>query len=697
MREQVLNLLKEKSYSFLELQQKLGCNKLELYQTLKRLIQNYHILETKNHQYVLMEGDYRIGRIHKGSHDMIFVKVHDGVVRMSKDFLKNLSHGDLVKIKLITTSPKVGQIEEVLSKMSELLTGTVYNNDGNKLIKIDGNKHRNLILHVKDDTIPVDYKVLFKLGKPIYNHHFDVDILKVLGPKEKENIEMISMLERRSIPYVFPNEVLEEVSKIPISLRKEDVIGRKDYRNQFVFSIDDEDTEDRDDALSIYKNEYGNYVLCVHIADVSHYVKEGSFLFEEALKRGTSVYLSDLVIPMLPEELSTGICSLIEGKDRLTISTEIEITPKADIVSYRFYESVVCLKKNMSYKDVNKCLKGEIVSGYEPFMESLYLLRDLTLASQKRNQELGRINFDQEESYVVMRDGKVEDIVLRVRDLAEEMVEEAMIFDNKVMATHLQNLSLPGAYRGHRAPRPEALKKVDDMLNNLGISLGFSLQEKGTDPRVIAEVLEKLKPSPYYNVISHYILRSMRKAEYTSVPTEHFGLGITGMYRYTHFTSPIRRWNDLITHRIFKDLVFGKNNSYKRIMELEELLPFWASRASFTERRAIDFERDIDKLRKCEYLRNHIGEVYHGNLLEIHEQHLTIDINGLFYIYVPTHILSNFIMDPSKVSYQDQDGIHFLGEEVSVKITEILQENGFVYGTLVKEKILRKEYDHGNR
>lgn len=699
-KNQLLNLLQKRAYSFQELKEELDIDEKSLYQLLKDLVQKYEVLKTTKDHYIMMEkSDYRIGQVEKNYNGTAFIRVSDGVVRIAPEFAKSLTRGDVIKLKLVAHEPKVGLPMEVLSKTDDLLTGTVYFEDGRKFIKVDGSKYRRLKIQVtEEDKILENKKVLFKLGKQFGNRCYDAVILKILGNVTDPDIDMICLLEKKKIPYTFPQEVLDEVETLPTLVTEKDLVDRKDYRDKKIFTIDGVDAKDFDDAVSIEINECGNYVVGVHIADVSHYVKEGSAIFEEALKRGTSIYLTDRVIPMLHEKLSNGICSLNEGVDRLTMSTEIELSPDGEIVDYHIHEGVIHSKKRMNYTDVNRVLSGEKVPGYEDFSTELKLLEKLSTILRKKSNQQGRVDFDHEESYVVMDGSKVSDIVLRNRGAAEKLIEEMMILNNKVIATHLFNLNLPGAYRGHHAPEEESLEKIDTLLEALQIPLGYSLQEKGSHPKWVAKALSIAQEYPAYPVVSYHMLRSMCKAEYYSVPTPHFGLGI-GMYKdmyYTHFTSPIRRWNDFVVHRVVKDLVLGKNYSIERIEELEEKLPLWATTASVTERRAMDLEREVEQMKKCEYLENHKGELFTGHLMEIHEKHITLDVGGLFRAFIPLHTLPAFEVLVPGISYQDTSGIHTLGEEMTFKITEISVEKGMIYGMIQKQKILRKE-SYGNR
>lgn len=695
----VLNILEKKGCTFKELQQQLSVSEKELYTLLRSLIGEYSILQTKNNHYIAMiNSDYRIGSVEKNYNGTAFVRVEDGSVRIAPEFAKELVRGDVVKVKLVSNSPKIGIPEEILTKNNELLTGTVYFKDGRKFIKMDGRKYRRLKIQVPEGSkISEDKKVLFKLGKQYGNRSYDADIIKVLGHVNDPDMDMICRLEKKEIPYTFPVEVKKEVETLPMFVSEKDLKGRKDYRDQLVFTIDGADAKDFDDAVSIHMNEKGNYVLGVHIADVSHYVKENSAIFNEVLRRGTSIYLADRVIPMIPEELSNGICSLKEGVDRLTLSVEMEINSQGNVLDYNIYEGVIRSKKRMKYHEVNKVLDGEMIDGYQDFSTSLHLLKELSTILRRKTFYAGRIDFDREESYVLMHGDEVEDIVLRKRGSAEKLIEEAMIITNKVVATHLYNLNLPSAYRGHYAPDSEDLEKIDRMLEVLGVSLGFSLKECGQDPFVISKALEMCKEFNVYPVISYHMLRAMRKAEYYPTPTGHFGLGVVPSRDefYTHFTSPIRRENDLIIHKIMKDFVLGHQYSLERIEWYEEQLPLWTTIASVTERRAMDLERDIEQLKKCEYLSHHKGEVFTGLLMDIHESHLTIDVNGLFRVLLPTHTIPEFEMVESNISYKNASGLHYIGEEMSVKINDISIEKGIIYGIEEKSKVLRKE-TYGN-
>lgn len=435
------------------------------------------------------------------------------------------------------------------------------------------------------------------------------EIIEIIGHVNDPGTDILSIVRAYGLPEEFPDEVMKEVSYIPDEVDEADKKGRLDLRNVPMVTIDGEDAKDLDDAVSLSKED-GIYHLGVHIADVSHYVKENSFLDQEALKRGTSVYLVDRVIPMLPHKLSNGICSLNEGCDRLALSCLMEIDEKGTVLGHRIAETLIRVDRRMSYTSVNKIVSEEDeteMQAYEELVSMFQLMKELSGILRKKRGRRGAIDFEFPESKIILDDrGRPLEIKPYERNAATKIIEDFMLAANETVAEDFFWQQLPFLYRTHDNPDPEKMKQLSTFIHNFGLFLKTSQGE--IHPKEIQKLLEKTEGTPQEALISRLTLRSMKQAKYTTQCTGHFGLA--AQY-YTHFTSPIRRYPDLQIHRIIKEnLKSGLGE--KRIAHYDRILPEVAVKTSALERRADEAERETDKLKKCEYMSRHIGECFDG-------------------------------------------------------------------------------------
>ena len=401
-------------------------------------------------------------------------------------------------------------------------------------------------------------------------------------------------------------------------LRSDEIDGRRDLRGETIFTIDGEDSKDFDDAVSIGVLPNGNYLLGIHIADVSHYVTEGSAMDAEALRRGTSVYLLDQVIPMLPKELSNDLCSLQPGEDRLTLSLDVELDDAGDIVSHEIYESVICSKARLVYDDVSDLLegacgdggagsKGVIVGDYDDIEKSLLLMGLLAEKLRRKKEARGSVDFDIEETSITLDEtGMPVNVGIQERRTANRLIEEFMLTANEVIAEHFRWLEAPFIYRVHEKPDADRMLQLKAFLQSFDIPFKSSADK--VHPRTISRILASVKGSPFENVINTVTLRSMQKAYYSTSCDGHFGLALDS---YCHFTSPIRRYPDLMIHRIIKSVI-NDGPSRKSFKHFEELVQEAADDSSAAERRAIEAEREVEKLKKAEYMAGHVGEIFDG-------------------------------------------------------------------------------------
>lgn len=438
-------------------------------------------------------------------------------------------------------------------------------------------------------------------------------IVEILGHINDPGVDILSVVRAYGLPEEFPEDVMAQAGRIPDTVPEKDKAGRMDLRNVQMVTIDGEDAKDLDDAVSLEKEtgEQGvRYRLGVHIADVSHYVTEGSPLDREALKRSTSVYLVDRVIPMLPHRLSNGICSLNAGEDRLALSCLMEIDEKGKILSHRIAETVIRVDRRMSYTDVNRIITHEDEETMEKYRELVPLffrMKELSEILRKRRMKRGAIDFDFPESKIILDEkGKPVDIRPYERNAATKLIEDFMLAANETVAEDYFWQEVPFLYRTHDEPDPEKMKNLAVFINNFGYTLRF--QKGEIHPKELQKLLTKIEGTPEEALLSRLTLRSMKQAKYTVVNTGHFGLAAK---YYTHFTSPIRRYPDLQIHRIIKENLRG-GLSGKRTAHYERLLPEVAVQTSALERRADEAERETDKLKKCEYMSRFIGEEFDG-------------------------------------------------------------------------------------
>ena len=463
----------------------------------------------------------------------------------------------------------------------------------------------------------------------------------------------MSIVKGLEIPVEYPAEVMKQVESIPDEVSGKDIAGRLDLRSVKMVTIDGEDAKDLDDAISLEKKN-GKYVLGVHIADVSHYVTENSPLDKEAVKRGTSVYLVDRVIPMLPHKLSNGICSLNAHVDRLALSCIMEIDEKGNVTGHRIAETVVNIDKRMDYTTVNKILEhndAEAIQENEEFVPMFREMNELALILRERRHKRGSIDFDFPETKIILDEkGHPIEIKPYERNSATKLIEDFMLIANETIAEDYFWQELPFVYRTHDNPDSEKMIKLGLFINNFGYAIKCGQE---IHPKELQKLLEKISGTDEETLISRLTLRSMKQARYTTKSTGHFGLATK---YYCHFTSPIRRYPDLQIHRIIKENLHGGMNE-KRIRHYESLLPEVAEHSSLTERRADEAERDTDKIKKVEFMQEHIGEEFDGVISSI--------TNWGMYVELPNTIEGmiriNDLMDD--YYYYDEENYELVGSE----------------------------------
>lgn len=587
----------------------------ELLKCLNKLEDEAKIYHTNKDRYMLFNNSHlRVGKMIANKKGFGFVDIEgDEDIYISYKNMNGALNGDTV-VAEITTKKGLkleGRVLKIVKRSLNNIVCTVLVKDSKvKIIPDDDKLNVNIIISKEDLKNIVDgHKVVVNLQTKINDYTYKGEILKILGHKNDPGVDILSIAIKHEINDIFSDEVMNEVNSIPDEVLENEYEGRTDLRNEMIFTIDGDDTKDIDDAVSIEKLTNGNYKLGVHIADVSYYVKEGSELDKEAYERGTSVYLADRVIPMLPHKLSNGICSLNPDVDRLALSCVMEIDNKGHVVDYQIFESVIKSNIQMTYKKVNSVIEDNVIpEGYEKYSDTLILMEELAKILRKNKIERGYIDFELDESKIIVDDkGEAIDVTLRNRGLGEKMIEDFMIVANETVARHIFYMDYPFIYRVHGEPNEE---KITNFLHFVSI-LGHQVQGniKKITPKGLQRILDQLKDTDEFEILSSQMLRSMQKAVYDSKNIGHFGLGSKC---YTHFTSPIRRYPDQTVHRLLRKYLFNKELNSETIKYWNSKLPIIAEHSSIKERNAVACEREVDDMKKAEYMEKHIGEEFEG-------------------------------------------------------------------------------------
>ena len=644
-----------------------------LQKKLNELVKEGIVHETKKNKYLLMKDCASLcsGRVDiaKNGYGFLIRDNNEEDVFINRDNLNGAIQDDIVLVDLFTRNGKTeGKIIKILERKLNRVIGEIQYTDDNPTIILDDKK---LDIEIKLENhfanLVDGHKVLVELVKQIGEKKFLGLIIKIIGHKNDPDIDILSIAYKYGIELEFSEEVQKELENIPSSVLEKDKLGRVDLTREIIFTIDGDDTKDIDDAISIKKFE-NYYELGVHIADVTYYVRPNTNLYKEAYKRGTSSYLADRVLPMLPHELSNGICSLNPEVERLAISVIMKIDYKGEVKEYDIFPSIIKSRKQMTYKCVNKIImEGITPEGYEPYKKDLLEMKELSDILRKRKVQKGYIEFDIPEAKIVQDDnGKCIDVIKREQLDGEKLIEDFMIAANETVATHIFNMSLPFIYRVHGMPKPE---KITDFLNLLKL-LNINIKTKGIDTssKGMQRILNELKEHTSFSVLSSMLLRSMQKAVYSTNNIGHFGLALKN---YTHFTSPIRRFPDTTVHELLRTYLFNKQIDNDTIDFYGKYLIEVSEYTSEREQAAIEAERCVTDMKMAEYMENHIGEEYKGVITTVTNFGFFVElpnlIEGLVHIstlnghynYVPD--LLSLVSDNKKITYK-------IGDEVNIRV-----------------------------
>ncbi|SFD45188.1 RNAse R [Bacillus sp. OV194] len=690
-KQQLLAFMKEEAYKPLtvqELEDAYGFQETEdfkdLVRTLNEMEEEGLVVRTRTNRYGLPDKMNLVrGKVQAHAKGFAFVIPETGEgkdVYISQSDMGSAMNNDVVLVRLNTNSKgshPEGTIIRILERGVTETVGTFQESRSFGFVVADDKRIPN------DIFIPAEgvngavegHKVVVKITKyPEGRNSAEGEVIHILGHKNDPGVDILSVIFKHSLPREFPEAALEQANSVPDTIDPADIEGRRDLREETIVTIDGEDAKDLDDAVNVIKLDNGNYKLGVHIADVSHYVTEGSPIDEEALERGTSVYLVDRVIPMIPHRLSNGICSLNPRVDRLTLSCEMEITPKGEVIKHEIFPSVIRTVERMTYTNVRKILQEEdeeVLKRYEPLIPFFQGMGELAEVLRKRRFKRGAIDFDFAEAKVLVNENsEPQDVVLRERSVAERLIEEFMLCANETVAQHFHKAELPFMYRIHEDPDAEKLSRFLEFIAMFGYVLKDAVTE--VHPLALQKLLEEVKGEPEEMVISKIMLRSMKQAKYFPESLGHYGLATEF---YTHFTSPIRRYPDLIVHRLIRTYLINKKTDPATIGKWTSQLEKIAKHASEMERRAVDAERETDDLKKAEFMQDKIGEEYDGVISSVTNFGLFVElpntIEGLVHVSYLADDYYRYDEKHMAMIGERTGNVFRIGDEISVRVINV--------------------------
>lgn len=689
--DRLLQFMKEESYKPMtvqELEEVLGIKESADFKSfVKALVQMEEqalVIRTRNNRYGLPE-KMNLVRGKLTAHAKGFAFVTPEEPGMDDIFIpphetKNAMHGDLVLVRVSSVSSgsrREGTVEKIIERGLNEIVGTYSKSNHYGFVIPDDKKITNDIFIPNNASMgAVDgHKVVVKItAYPEGRVSAEGEVIQILGHKNDPGVDILSIIHSNGLPLEFPQDVLEQAQQTPETIAESDLENRRDLRDQVIVTIDGADAKDLDDAVTVTELENGNYKLGVHIADVSHYVTEGSPIDREAFDRGTSVYLVDRVIPMIPHRLSNGICSLNPKVDRLTLSCDMEIDAEGQVVKHEIFQSVIKTTERMTYSDVNKILVDqdeELRKHYEPLVPMFERMEKLASILREKRMKRGAIDFDFKESKVLVdEEGHPTDVILRERSVAEKLIEEFMLVANETVAEHFHWMDVPFIYRIHEDPKEEKLQRFFEFITNFGLVVKG--KANAIHPRALQEIIEAVEGKPEEMVVSTVMLRSMQQAKYHEESLGHFGLSTEF---YTHFTSPIRRYPDLIVHRLIRTYLIEGDLRPETRDKWNILLPEIAEHTSKRERRAVDAERETDDLKKTEFMLDKVGEEYDGIISSVTNFGMFVElentIEGLVHVSAMNDDYYRFEERHLAMIGERTAKVFRIGDEVRVKVIKV--------------------------
>jgi len=630
-KDTIIQLMSEKAYKpmkedeLVKTFQVKGKNIGKFIAYLDELVEEGRIIKTRHDKYALPEKlNLVVGKLDmtKNGYGFVVSKTEKEDIFIPASKINGAMNGDTVIARVINkgafNKKTEGEIVKISKRNNEVIVGTFEENKNFGFVVPDDKKMNTDVFIPKTEAMnaKAGHKVVASITAwPAKGRNPEGKIIEILGDKDDIGTDILSIIRRHQLPEEFPQKVLDEAERIEETVSESEIEGRRDLRKERIVTIDGADAKDLDDAVSIKKLENGNFLLGVHIADVTHYVGEGAKMDKEALKRATSVYLADRVIPMLPKRLSNGICSLNPKVDRLTLSVEMQIDKKGKLVKYDIFESIINSSERMTYKDVSALLENEKspeLEKYEYIRDMFEDMRDLSAIIRKNREERGAIDFDLPEAKVILNEEReAVDVVVEERTVSHKIIEDFMLMCNETVAEHMFWLKIPFVYRVHEMPDLEKLENFNSLVHNLG----YHIKGIGTEvhPKSLRDLLEKVKGHKEELFVHTLMLRSLKQARYSEDNLGHFGLAAK---YYTHFTSPIRRYPDLQIHRIIKEYIKGGIKEGRK-KALSAIVKNTSERSSERERIAMEAERDTDDLKKAEYMSHHVGDVFDGIITSV--------------------------------------------------------------------------------
>ncbi|UGQ07796.1 ribonuclease R [Streptococcus anginosus] len=696
MKEEILSYLRvKKEASIDELAQGLGKEKAKDFRNLVKTISEMErkrqltfsnagkIQLRKEKQMLTLKGTFHA---HKNGFGFVTLNEEEDDLFIGRNDVNYAIDGDTVEVAITKVADR-SKGTSAEAKVIDVLEHSLKTAVGQLILDEEKPKYAGYIrsknqkisqpIYIKKPALVLDGTEILKVEidkYPTKKHDFFVaNVLDVVGHKDDPGIDVLEVLESMDIVSEFPERVLKEASAIPETLSEKDFERRLDLRNEITFTIDGADAKDLDDAVHIKKLENGHFELGVHIADVSYYVKEGSELDKEALNRATSVYVTDRVIPMLPERLSNGICSLNPNVDRLTQSAIMEIDQKGQVVKHTITQTIIKTTFRMTYSDVNDMIAGdeEKRAAFKAILPSVEAMVELHTILERMRYKRGALNFDTKEAKILVnKTGRPVDIVLRQRGLAERMIESFMLVANETVAEHFATLNLPLIYRIHEEPKAEKVQKFIDYASTFGVRVYGTANSMSQS--ALQDIMKAVHGQPYEEVLSMMLLRSMQQARYSEHNHGHYGLAAEF---YTHFTSPIRRYPDLLVHRMVRD--YGHS---KEIAEhFEQVIPDIASQSSSRERRAIEAEREVEAMKKAEFMEEFVGEEFDGIVSSVVKFGLFVElpntVEGLIHV---TNLPEFFHYNERNLTLQgEKSGVVFrVGQQIHIKLVRADKATG---------------------
>lgn len=686
----VLDNQDKPAMSSIEINDKLGFSSIEDYKILEKKLDEMTskgilYYSEKKKRYLLLKNSHLMkGKLLVNPKGFGFVEIGEGKkdIYISRDNLGNARNLDIVLFELLGDKTE-GRIVKVLERNEDAFVGTVYFKGGKCLVKPDKRGMPDIeVMEEYKKGLVEGHKVLIR---PVAGNKYIGAIVHVIGHIHDVGVDILSFVYQNGFKPKFPEDVLESIKDMPDNVLESDIKDRLDLRDRVIFTIDGADTRDIDDAISVLKLDEDTYELGVHIADVSHYVKKDSLLDKEAYERGTSVYLVDRVIPMLPHRLSNGICSLNPNVDRLAMSCIMKIDKKGRIVGSKITKSVIRSRIQMTYEAVNDILdKGIVKEGYEDYVDDLKLMLEISKLLRSKMVNRGYIEFSSPEAKIIVdEECKPIDIKLRCEGTGENMIENFMVAANEIVGSFIFYQNLPGIYRVHDKPDEKKLTNFFQFLSARGYVVNG--KRNSITSRDLQNILKQLDDKPDAKILNDLAIRSQAKAVYAKENIGHFGLGSKC---YSHFTSPIRRYPDLILHRLVKDYTENYSNEILEYWEtnLEEM----ANHCSIKEQDAQKCERDVDDMKKAEYMESHIGEEFEGIISGVHEFGIFVELPNTVEGLIKTENMPkggyHFIEETMTLIHKTTKVKYSFGDSVIVKLINASKETSMIDFELISKK-----------